>query len=333
LKGMLRYIIIKVTYTLITIILIVAFTFFLFYIMPGDPSTILLGKTGFGRLTPGHGSEATSLVQFIREFYGLDRPLYEQFLLHLWHFFTGNWGTSITVHPGASVSDIILYPLLNTIFLCGIATLICAYIGIKIGSFSAWNRGKLSDVALTGISLTLYSVPSFWLGILLLLLFAVWIPIFPLGHAGGEGPNLLMAIMDKIHHLILPLVTYVLTDFAAFSLTMKSSLTDVLTEDYIVTAKAKGLNQPKIHKKHAMPNAMLPMITVIAYQLGYVLMGAIVIETVFSYPGIGLLTYDALIKRDYPLLMALFLIISTGMVIANAIADILYRYFDPRVKV
>lgn len=324
---MLKYLVKKVMYTGITLFIVLLFIFFLFYLMPGDPITIrFLGKRGSKSLL---GEET---IQLIKEYYGMDKPLYMQFLLYVVNILTGNWGLSITISPGVSIAAMMWPRLINTLLLCGIATLIGAYLGVRIGVLSAWRRGKASDFALTGVSLILYSVPAFWLGILLLMMFAIWIPLFPLGLAGGEGQDLLAVILDRIHHLILPLVTYVLTNYAGFSLIMRSSLTDVLTEDYMMTAKAKGLSQKGIHKEHAMPNAMLPMITVIAYEFGWVLLGAIVIETVFSYPGIGLLTYDAVVARDFPVLMVLFFIMSAGMVIANAIADVLYSHFDPRVK-
>lgn len=328
-KRMLRYALKKTVYTGITVFFILLFIFFIFYVMvPGDPITIrFLGKQGIGK-----GLLGQETIRSIKEFYGQDKPIHIQFLMYISNILTGNWGLSISVKPGVSIADIIWPRLTNTILLCGIATVVGAYLGVKLGAFSAWRRGKSSDVTLTGFSLVLYSIPSFWLGIILILVFAVWIPLFPLGQAGGQGQDLIAAITDRIHHLILPLVTYVLTNYAGFSLIMRSSLTDVLTEDYMLTAKAKGLTQKDIHKKHAMPNAMLPMITVMAYEFGWVLMGAIVIETIFAYPGIGLLTYDAVLARDFPMLMVLFFIMSTGMVISNAIADVSYAYLDPRVK-
>jgi len=327
-SKILRYLIIKTAYTCITLLLVSALIFFLFYVMPGDPAKILVGRAG---IAPG--SEAKVLVEYVRDFYGLDKPPLEQYLMYASHFFSGNWGISMTVRPGVNVSQIIFYPMINTLFLCGLATLISAFIGIRLGVFSAWRRGAASEISLTSLSLSLYSVPTFFLGLILMMIFSVWIPLFPLGLVGGEGPNLLARVTDRIHHLILPLTTYVLSDFAGFSLIMRSSLTDVLTEDYITTAKAKGLNQKKIHKKHAMPNAMLPILTSLATGFGWIFMGSIVIETVFSYNGIGLLVYNAIMKRDYAVLMALFFIMSATMVIANAIADVLYAYFDPRVKV
>jgi peptide/nickel transport system permease protein len=326
-KKMHRYLILKTVYTGISLLLVSALIFFLFYIMPGDPAKILVGRMG---IAPG--SEAKALIEYVKDFYGLDKSPLEQYLRYATHFFTGNWGISISLRPGVNVSQIIFYPLVNTLFLCGLATIISAYIGIKIGVFSAWKRGRFSEVGLTALSLSLYSVPTFFLGLNLLIILAVWIPIFPLGLTGGEGPNLVARLLDRTHHLILPLITYVLSDFAGFSMIMRSSLTDVLTEDYIITAKAKGLSQKKIHKKHAMPNAMLPTITSLATGFGWVLMGSIVIETVFSYNGIGLLVYNSILKRDYAVLMVLFFIMSSSMIIANAIADILYAYFDPRVR-
>jgi len=328
-RKMLKFVIKKILVTVITIFLILLFSFFLFYLMPGDPITLLLLG---GKQRPGHGFSEDMLNQ-IKAFYGLDKPPHLQFLTYVSNFLTGKWGISVTLYKGVPIGDFIGYRLLNTLFLCGVATLISAYVGIKIGVFSAWRRGKKADVGLTGLSLVLYSVPAFWLGIVLLLIFAIMIPIFPLGRVSSyQGSDLLMIIGDRVYHLILPVATYVLGAFAGFSLIMRSSLTDILTEDYIITAKAKGLTRKGIQKEHAMPNAMLSMITVIAYEFGWVLMGSIVVESVFSYPGLGLLTYEAAIGRDFPVLMVIFFITSIGMVLANAIADVLYAHFDPRVE-
>jgi peptide/nickel transport system permease protein len=219
--------------------------------------------------------------------------------------------------------------------LLGLAEILAIGIGILLGIIAASRRGTRIDVGTLGFSLVTYAMPSFWLGMIMVSLFSVGLNWFPVG--GMESPGMAFAdlgsrLVDILHHSILPIITMSILLIGEYALTMRNTLMDVLSEDYITTAKAKGFGEKYILRKHAVPNAMLPMVTIVAMNLGLVVGGAIQIETIFSWPGLGTLMYAALTARDYPLLQGLFLLITVSVIIANYIADLTYTYIDPRVK-
>ena len=190
---------------------------------------------------------------------------------------------------------------------------------------------------MTGGALFFYSMPAFWLGMILLLIFAVqgsleWFPLRGYYDISLRNPSLGEMILDRLEHLFMPALTFTLVTFATFALVMRSSLIDVLTEDYIQTANAKGLTEREVLRRHAVPNAMLPTIANTAMYVGYIVTGAIQIEVVYSWDGVGRLTWDALQKRDYPVLQGIFMILAAALLVANYIADIVTYYVDPRVK-
>ncbi len=204
-----------------------------------------------------------------------------------------------------------------------------------MGILAAWKRGTKLDVTTLTISLFTYSMPVFWFGMIMVAVFAVGLGWFPTG--GMNAPGMMMAggiekLLDIGWHAVLPVLTMSILLVGEYALTMRNTMTDVLSEDYITTARAKGFREKYILRNHAMPNAMLPMVTIIAINLGFVVGGAVQIETVFSWPGLGNLMYDALAARDYPVLQGLFLLVTVCVVVANYIADISYSYIDPRVK-
>jgi peptide/nickel transport system permease protein len=211
-------------------------------------------------------------------------------------------------------------------------------IGLWIGIRGAWRRNSLFDRVSLGASLALYAMPEFWLGIMLLIAFGVGVGSFPgLFPTGGlSSPNTQLASLggfwDVARHLFLPCLTLTLAYIAEYALVMRSSLLDELGEDYLTTARAKGLREALVLRRHAVPNALLPTTTLIFLNLGFVVSGAITIETVFSWPGLGLLSYEALRTPDYPLLQGVFLLFSAAVIIANLVADLLYAYLDPRVR-
>jgi peptide/nickel transport system permease protein len=220
------------------------------------------------------------------------------------------------------------------VLLIGVSTAASIVIGIMVGIYGAWRRGSAFDVGSLGISLILYSMPEFWLGIMLLILFASTLGIFPTRGVVTPGAELtgFDYIADVANHMFLPALTLTLAYIGEFALVMRSSLLDVMGEDYMQTAKAKGLRDRLVRTRHAVPNALLPTVTLIALNIGFIIGGAITVETVFSWPGLGLLSYDALTAPDYPLLQGLFLLFSGAVIVANLIADILYGYLDPRVR-
>jgi peptide/nickel transport system permease protein len=211
-------------------------------------------------------------------------------------------------------------------------------IGLWIGIRGAWRRGSLFDRLSLGSALTLYAMPEFWLGILLLIAFGVGVGPFPgpFPTGGLSSPDTELAslagVLDVARHLVLPCLTLTLAYLAEYALVMRSSLLDELGEDYLTTARAKGLRDALVLRRHAVPNALLPTTTLIFLNLGFIVSGAITIETVYSWPGLGLLSYEALRTPDYPLLQGVFLLFSAAVIVANVIADLLYAYLDPRVR-
>ena len=317
---------------LVTVLLITTLNFFIFQVLPGDPSRVLIPRGG--DLPPG-AINTTALRDRLTREWGLDRPVYERFAIYFLNILQGNWGTSITVRPSVSVWTVIVPALWTTVFFVGTATIVSIWLGMRLGKFSGWRRGQPSDTAVSILSLLLYSMPTFWLAIILIFVFAKQLDVFPIGgeatYPDYDTYDIWGKIVDRGAHLVLPLAAFVLNNFAIFTLIMRNSLIDELSEDYMTTARAKGLSQSQQLDRHAIPNARLPVATVVALYVGWVFSGAIVIEVVFGLNGLGLLTWTAVERRDFPLLSAIFLLATLGVVVANTILDIAYSYMDPRV--
>jgi peptide/nickel transport system permease protein len=236
------------------------------------------------------------------------------------------------------VADLILDRMWPTVVLVGTSSLLAMLLGLRIGIRAAWERDSRFDRISTGTTLTLYSMPEWWLGLLLLATLAVGIGpfpgIFPVGNliSPGVDATSVEGVFDQAWHLALPILTLTLVYLADFGLIMRSSLLDEMGEDYLTTARAKGLRDAAVRRRHAVPNALLPTTTLIALTLGFVVSGAITVETVYSIPGLGLLSYDALLVPDYPLLQGTFLFFSVAVVLANLVANLLYGLLDPRVR-
>lgn len=300
--------------------------FFLFRVLPGDPARTL----GRGRF-----SSAEQLAEFNRT-YGLDQPLAQQFLTFLKNTAQGDLGVSLRYR--VPVADLIVDRMWPTLLLVGTSTILATIIGVWLGILGAWKRGSTFDKLSTGVSLTLYSMPEWWLGLLLIATFAVGfgpIPgLFPTGglHSIGSDPTSLSGIGDTALHLTLPVITLTLAYLADYALIMRSSLLDEIGEDYLTTARAKGLRDVQVRNRHAVRNALLPTTTVIALNIGFVVSGAITIETVFSIPGLGLLATEALSIPDYWVLQGAFLVASAAVIVANLTANLVYGLLDPRVR-
>lgn len=302
--------------------MVIVINFFLFRVMPGNPIEILI--------TPGITQEM-KLAEIHR--LGLDRPPLTQFLIYLENLFKGEFGHSFIT--GRSVKDMILQRLPNTILLMISANILSILMGIALGVLAAWKRGTRIDVSLIITSLTLYSMPVFWLGGIMLLYLSVQLNLFPLFGVvipGITHLNIFSYIGDVANHLFLPMMCLALSSFGGLFLVMRNTLLDIFAEDYVLTAKAIGLNNRTIIFSNVLKNAMLPMITVIAIRLGFSVSGAILTETIFSWPGMGLTIYQAVIAHDYPVLQATFLIITILVILANFVADITYGYIDPRIR-
>lgn len=321
-----RYLLSKVLQAVLTLVFIITFNFFLFRVIPGNPAQVLARN----KLLP---KEA---VEELERDFGLKESLPKQFQLYVADTLRGNFGISYTFR--VPVRDVIAERVWPTVLLVGVSTIFSTALGLLIGIYGAWKRGSAFDVSSLGFALVTYSMPEFWLGILLLLAFAGGVGIFPsLFPTGGiETPGAgytgLAHYTDVLNHLFLPALTLTLAYIGEYALIVRSSLLDVMGEDYVTTARAKGLREGLVLRRHVVPNAMLPTITLAALNLGFIVSGAITVETVFSWPGLGLLSYEALRAPDYPLLQGLFLLFSAAVIVANLVADIVYSYMDPRVR-
>jgi peptide/nickel transport system permease protein len=306
-----------------TFVFVLVFNFFLFRVMPGDPIALY---------TRGRNVDAEQIAKLRAE---LNKPLGEQFLSYLANPFTGN-GPSVKY--SAPVWDVILPRVWPTLLLVGTATILATIIGVRIGIKAGWNRGSRFDRTATNTTLVLYSMPEFWFGMVVLIVFAVGVGplpgIFPVGGLSTPGVDTssLMGVLDVAWHLVLPVTTLAVIYLAEYSLVMRASLIEETNQEYVRTARAKGLMDKMVRRRHAVPNALLPTMTLVFLNLGFVVGGAITIETVFSINGLGSLTVDALRGPDVPLLQALFLLFSGAVIFANLVADLLYGYFDPRVR-
>jgi peptide/nickel transport system permease protein len=317
----LRAILKKMIYSLITIFIIFLIAFIIFRVMPGDPVRMML--RGAGMVSP-------ELLESLKAAYGLDKPLHTQFWIYLSNAFRGDLGWSLM--QNRPVTDILIERIPNTLLLLVPSTILAIIIGVTLGTIAAWKRKGKADTTLTAFSLITWSAPTFWLGMILLVIFAGYFPLGGIRTPGEIYPSILEGVWDLLRHLTLPIITLTLLQLGQYSIIMRSSLMDVLVQDYIQTAKAKGLTDTQILQHHAIRNAILPVVSIAAINLAFALAGGIQIETVFSWPGLGKLTYEAVIRRDYPLLQGIFLLFSVVMVFSNLFADILYTYLDPRVR-
>ena len=318
--GSRRYLLSKTLQALVTIWFVLTFNFFLFRVLPGDPVGVLARSE---KLTPAD-------VQRLQHDLGLDRPMLQQYVIYLRETLSGHLGESL--RTAEQVKHMIGIRVWPTVLLVGLGTLLATYFGVLIGIRGGWRRGSRFDTNSQYASLILYSMPEGWLGMLLLLLFSGWLHWFPAGGYSSGGQTGVSQVVDVANHLFLPLLTLTLGYIGGYSIIMRSSMIDTTHEDFVGTARAKGVPERMVRKHHVVPNAILPTFTLIFLSFGFVLGGAIVIETVFSWPGLGLLTYDAIRTLDYPVIQAVFLIASAAVILANLIADISYGYLDPRIK-
>lgn len=314
----------KVFFAFITILFVVAFNFFLFRVMPGNVETIIAKATTSPEVKARLMAEA-----------GLDQPLSVQFKKYMGDLLTGDFGDAFNTYDGKqNVLSIIVGRLPNTVILLVAAEVIAIVLGLLIGVICAWKRGTALDTGLLSGSLVLYSMPTFWFAMVLIFVFSVTLQWFPTGGIITAGTNYVgwRYVQDYLQHMVLPMLCMGILMLGGYAIIMRSTMIDVLTEDYITTARAKGFSTRYILMKHAMPNAMLPMITVIAMNLSLAVGGAIQLETLFSWQGLGKLMYEALLRRDYPLLQGCFVITTVSVIVANFITDMLYALIDPRVK-
>jgi len=326
-RSMRGYFLRKLVYLFITILLIMTFNFLLFRIMPGDPIRLLFPR----------GANQETLDEW-RHLLGLDMPLFDQYIDYMIGMFTGDWGVSFKFSQRTPILEIIPPFLTKTLFLSGVGTVLAIFLGVIYGRECAWRKGKLFDRIGSTIAVIFYSVPTFLFALFYIMLFVFIAPGWPL--SGATSPDLYFSqmnvveqILDVAQHAFLPIMSLIIESLAGFALIVRSSLIDVLTEDYILTAEAKGLEGRDILKKHAMPNALLPVVAVIALNVGWIMGGTVMIEYIFTYKGIGYLSWEAVLGYDFPLLQAVFFLEIIAVLVANFIADIMNFYLDPRVKI
>ena len=337
----LQFLLRKIGWAIFTIGFVLVLNFFLFRVLPGDPARSGIHDPRLKR----------DAIEAIRVRYGLDKPVINcfqqlnpvrlgscavnpldtQFFIYVGNLLHGEMG--ISYHTNRPVADVLVERIWNTILLIGVGQILAIMFGVVLGVLAAWKaRTTIDYTALLG-SLLAWSLPTFWLGIILLF----WgsnrgLPIGGMTTPGTSGLPWAERWPDILRHMLLPTLTYTIVFMGEYMLIMRSSLLDVLSEDYILTAKAKGLSTFQILKDHALKNAMLPLVTVIAINLGFTVAGALQIETVFSWPGLGGAIFEAVNRRDFPVLQGTFLLIAISVILANLIADLTYSYLDPRVQ-
>jgi peptide/nickel transport system permease protein len=335
-----RTILKKIAWSIFTILFVIVLNFFLFRVLPGDPARA-------GIRDPRLKKEA---VEMLRVRFGLDKPVINcfeslnpvkvgsctvnpldtQFFIYVRNLLQGELGVSY--HYNRPVSDILSERLWNTILLIGVGQILAIIIGVIFGVFAAWKARTTIDYTSVLTSLLVWSLPTFWLAIIMLFLGSNnGLPLAGKSTPGASSLPLLQQWADIGRHMLLPTLVYTIVYMGEYTLIMRSSLMDVLSEDYILTAKAKGLSSFQILKDHALKNAMLPLVTIIALNLGFTVAGAIQIEAVFSWPGLGGAIFEAVGRRDFPVLQGAFLLIAVAVIFANLIADLTYSSLDPRV--
>lgn len=338
----LRYLLQRLAWAAFTVLFVMTLNFFLFRVLPGDPARS-------GIRDPRLTREA---VEAIRSRFGLDKPVINcvqalnpfeagpcainpfdtQFFIYISNLAQGELG--ISYHNNRPVAELLGQMLWNTLLLIGLGQILAIILGIALGVAAAWKARTKLDFAALLFSLLAWSLPTFWLGIILLFWGSTQLAL-PIGGRitpGVNFPDTWAMLQDVGRHLILPTLTYTIVFLGEYMLIMRSTLLDVLSEDFILTAKAKGLHTFQILKDHALRNAMLPMVTLIALNLGFTVAGAIQIETVFSWPGLGGAIYNAVGQRDYPMLQGAFLLLAVSVILANLAADLVYSWLDPRVR-
>ncbi|MEO5595823.1 MAG: ABC transporter permease [Lysobacteraceae bacterium] len=311
----------RLAQTIPLLAIIIAINFTLIHIAPGDPVDVLIGP-----------SEANpELIAQLRAEFGLDQPLMTQLVTYYKKILSLDLGQSFRYRE--SVLDLILSRLPATLLLMGSALVVSTLLAIALGVVAALKPYSALDNGTTLVALAGYSMPVFWLGQLLLIVFSLQLDWFP-----AQGMQSLRVpaqgwgkVLDVAHHLVLPAVTYSLYNLALMFRLTRVKMQDVLAQDYILTARAKGLSERQVIMRHALRNAMLPVVTVLGLNFGFMLAGSVLTETVFAWPGTGRLLYEAILARDYPVLMGLFLCLSTMVVLINVCTDIAYAVIDPRV--
>lgn len=302
---------------------IIVLNFLLIRLAPGDPATVMAGEAGAG--------DALFLEQ-LRAQFGLDRPLWEQLWAYVGNILSFDLGYSY--RQQRAVVDILAERLPPTLLLTGTAFALSLVVGVALGAFAARLVGRWSDSLITIVALFFYATPLFWVGLMGVLLFSVtlgWLPAFGMRTVGASLSGW-AAVVDVARHLLMPALSLALFHMAVYARMTRASMLEVRDQDFVRTARAKGLPEGEIQRRHVLRNAILPVVTIAGVKAGYLIGGSIVVETVFAWPGIGRLAYEAVLQRDYNVLLGVFLLTSALVIAVNLLTDVVYTLVDPRIE-
>lgn len=331
-----NYVIKRIIYSGIILFAVININYVIFRLAPDDPVSLIVGgNTAFLR-------DPNVKAAFYHQL-GLDQPWYVQYAIYVKGLLTLDFGNSYASFQTKPIWQDLSYRIPNTILLLGSSLLVAVIIGVALGVLAASRRGWSVDIVSQAGSLFSYALPVFWLGLIFQFLFFYWLHWFPQTYISSVSladmpswmqqlPPILQTIADRLWHLILPMTALVIISFGGWALLVRNTLTDIFTEDYIVTARAKGLNERTVLYKHALRNAMLPLVTSLGLSIGFLLSGATLTETVFTWQGMGRWSFEAIQHNDYPVLQAFFYLVSLTVIVSNLIADVLYAFLDPRVR-
>jgi peptide/nickel transport system permease protein len=323
--GLRGYVIRRAFYSVVLVLLVITINFAIFMV-----------RSPIDMIASGKKLRQQQIEELEKRF-GLLDPLYVRYLKYLQNLLTFQFGYSY--RTGKPITDEVFSRLSNTLALCVTAEIIAIAIGLVLGVIAASRRGKIADIFSSVFSVVTQGLPVFWIGMLLLLIFSYNLGWFPLGHSEppewaihGRPTNILVELAIRFQYLLLPALTLVIITVGSYALLTRASMIEVLSEDYLITLKAKGLSNTKILFKHALKNASLPVITEAAIAFAFTLSGALVTETIFTYPGLGMWIWDSIQTWDYPALQAIFYVVSLCVIAANFFVDIIYGVVDPRIR-
>ena len=323
--GLREYVAKRAIYSVILILVVITINFTIF--MVRSPVEMLASEK---KLLPAQ-------IAVLQERFGLNESIYVRYSKYIQNLLTFQFGYSY--RTGEPISEEVFSRLSNTLTLCITAEVIAVALGLTLGVIAAYKRGKIADTFFSVFSVVTQGLPVFWIGMLLLLTLSYILGLFPLGHSEppswaihGRPDNILIELAIRMWYLFLPALTLVIITIGGYVLLTRASMLEVLSEDYLITLKAKGLSNVKILFKHALKNASLPIITQVAIAFAFTLSGALVTETIFSYPGLGMWIWTSIEEWDYPALQAIFYIVSLCVIVANFLVDLIYGVIDPRIR-
>jgi len=319
-SGMIRYVVARSIQTFVTLLVILTLIFLMFEALPARPQDLLMTAPNIDQ----------AQIDYMTSLYGYDRPVLERYGLYMTNMLTFDFGLSFS--RAEKVWSILEDRIPRTMLLFGGATVLAYVIGIYLGALIAWRRGGILDGSTVVVSLVFYNMPSFWIGLIFLVVFASELDLFPL--TGWYDPtDNLPYVVDILWHMTLPMLVLLLLSLAGTVLLMRTAMLDVIGENYMVTAKAIGLPERKVLFRHGARNAMLPVVTSFIIAFVFAIGGAVVLENVFSFPGMGQLYIQSLFELDFPVAEATLYIITLMVLLGNFAADLLYGYLDPRVRI